>query len=309
MRIVNHFCRIAGFLGIIILVASVFISCEKFEGNQTVPSYIQLDSFQLINNPNVELGVLTENFTDVWVYADDQLIGAFELPTFHIPILLEGAHKLTLYPGIKYNGISGTRGPNLFIEPAEYENFNLIIDSVIKIDPPEVMYFSSTVLSWSEEFETSLISLKPTTNSDTSLQFYPYNPFHPLYGNASGVAYLTDENPVLEVTSENDDEPFGFELPSNSAPVVLEIDYNTNNSFIVGLIITEVNIQITQHPVVVVNPSGGVWKKIYVNFTPTVNDNSNADYYKVFIRADKSSDVNEATLLFDNIKLIYKDFS
>ena len=77
----------------------------------------------------------------------------------------------------------------------------------------------------------------------------------------------------------------------------------------VGLIIIEVGVQITQHPVVVINPTGDVWKKIYVNLTPTVNDNYNADYYKVFIRADKSSNVENATILLDNVKLIYKDFS
>jgi len=288
---------------------SVFTSCEKFEGDQTIPAYIQLDSFQLVANPDVELGTLTENFTDVWVYADDQLIGAFELPTYHIPILLEGKHKLSLYPGIKYNGISGTRGPYLFVEPVEYPEFNLIVDFIDSIPPPQVKYYSSTVLSWFEDFETGTIQLKPTVNSDTSLQFYPYDPFHPVYGNASGAGYLTGNYQTLELTSEDADNPMGFELPANSAPVVLELDYNTNNSFMVGLIIIEVGVQITQHPIVVINPTGDVWKKIYVNLTPTVNDNFNADYFKVFIRADRSIDVNNATILFDNVKLIYKDFS
>lgn len=288
---------------------SLFTSCEKFEGSQTIPAYIQLDSFNLVANPAVELGPLTSNFTDVWVYADDQLIGAFELPSFHIPILLEGKHKLSVYPGIEYNGVSGTRGPYLFMEPAEYPEFNLIADSIIKLNPPQVMYYASTKLPWYEDFETSSIELKPTTNSDTSLQFLQHEPLHPLYGNASGAGYLNFYNTVLEVTGEDPDSPEGIELPINSAPVFVEIDYNTNNPFIVGLIIIEVGVQITQHPIVVINPSGGLWKKIYVNLTPTVNANYNADYFKLLIRMDKASDVENATLLLDNVKLIYKDFS
>lgn len=296
------------FLGLVLLF-SVFTSCEKFEGSQTIPSYIQVDSFQLVANPDVELGVLTDNFTDVWVYADDQLIGAYELPSLHIPILLEGKHKLSLYPGIQYNGLSGTRGPYLFIDPAEYDEFELIGDSIIKVIYPKVEYYSTTRLSWYEDFETGSIKLKPTTNSDTSLQFYPYESFHPTYGNASGAGYLTGSYQTLEVTSEDPDSPEGMVLPANSSPVFLELDYNTNNEFIVGIIIIEVGVQITQHPVVVVKPTNGEWKKIYVNLTPTVNDNYNADYFKVVIRADISSGVENATLLFDNVKLIYKDFS
>ena len=304
--------KIKWFLGILSGVVTFLLmitSCEKFEGSQTIPAYIQVNSFQLVANPEVELGALTENFTDVWVYVDDQLIGAYELPSFHIPVLFEGKHKLTLYPGIEYNGISGTRGPYLFVEPAEYSGFNLIVDFIDSIPPPQVKYYSSTKLPWYEDFETGNIQLVSTTNSDTSLQFYPFDPIHPMYGNAAGAGYLVGSNTVLELTSEDPDIPEGFEMPANSAPVVVEIDYNTNNSFIVGMIIIEVGIQITQHPVVVVNPTGGEWNKIYVNLTPTVNDNYNADYFKIFIRMDKSSSVEEATLLLDNVKLIYKDFS
>jgi hypothetical protein len=291
------------------LIFSIFTACEKFEGSQTIPSYIQLDSFQLVANPEVELGKLTENFTDVWVYADDQLIGAFEMSTYHIPILLEGIHKLTLYPGVEYNGVSGTRGPYLFVEPAEYPEFELYPDSIIKIDPPQVKYYATTELPWYEDFETGTISLKPTTNSDTVMEYFPFDPVHPLYGNAAGAGYLAGGNITLEVTSESADEPEGFVLPANSAPVVLEIDYNSNNTFIVGVVIIEVGVEITQHPVVVVNPTGGSWNKIYVNLTPTVNTYYNADYFKVFFRMDKTSGVEKATLLLDNIKLIYKDFS
>ncbi len=50
------------------------ISCEKFEGEQTIPSYISIDTFYLRDNPDIQEGKLTHDFTDAWVYVDDQII-------------------------------------------------------------------------------------------------------------------------------------------------------------------------------------------------------------------------------------------
>ncbi len=289
-------------VSVLLLTFTVFLSCEKFEGSQTIPSYIRVDTFKLINNSQLELGYISHNITDVWVYVDDQIIGAFELPALRIPVLHEGIHKLTLVPGIKYNGISGTRGPYPFLEPDIDTGFVFYIDSIRTVNPV-VKYYNSTYAAWLEDFDDASNSLQPTPNSDTSLQFLSYEPPDLLFGNASGIGYLNADYPVLEVASYNEEVP-GIKLPGTSPPIFLEMQYNTDVQLVVGLFIIETGVQITQHPILVINPSGGVWKKIYVNMTPTVSDNFNADYFNVFIRAEKTAGLDSPLIKIDNLKLL-----
>ena len=135
------------------------------------------------------------------------------------------------------------------------------------------------------------------------MQLYPREDLH--FGNA-GAGYLNQDYKVLEVSAPADPSTAanGFELP-NGKPVFLEIEYNTNNQMIVGLFIRELGVSVITHPIVVINPTGGTWKKMYVNLTPTVSDNPQADYFYVFIRSDKEASVETPTILIDNLKLIY----
>jgi len=168
------------------------LSCEKFEGDQTIPAYLFVDTIFLESNPLLEEGFLTHNYTDVWVYVDDQIIGAFELPAT-IPILAQGKHKLSLFAGVIYNGISGTRGGYLFTKPRIYEEIELVMDSIINRDPT-VSYFDNTQFLWIEDFEGA-VSLKPTSNSDTNFIKFNHNPADQFLGLSSGICELNSEYP------------------------------------------------------------------------------------------------------------------
>jgi len=296
-RIKNHYLL---FVPLLLLFIT---SCEKFEGSQVIPVYIRVDSFNLDDNSLIEEGPLTMNISDVWVYVDDQIIGAFELPAV-VPVLAEGKHKLTLYPGIKYNGIAGTRGPYKFLDPDIEVDFEFVIDS-IAVTMPSTHYNTNSNFVWLEDFEDGTISLKPIPQSDTSLQIINYDPPHQFYGNHSGVGYLNDEYKLLMVSTMDDDFYGGFVLPTTGTHVFLEMEYSTNNILTVGLIIRQIGLEIKTHPIIVLYPTDENWKKIYINLTPTVSSNPYADYFYVFIRAEKESSVDEAVIKLDNFKLIY----
>ncbi|MBN1339727.1 MAG: hypothetical protein JXA03_10410 [Bacteroidales bacterium] len=291
--------------GLFLLVVSIFlifiqISCDKFESDQTVPAYLRIDTFLLKDNPDLVEGMLSHGITDVWVFADDDILGAFELPAV-IPVLKQGSHKITLAPGIKYNGMSGTRGPYPFFASWEAVAFDLFPDSVHHIIP-EVKYYSNTVFSWLEDFEDGFISFEATSNSDTSLQLIEYQEADPLLGHYSGRGALNLEDNILEVAT-NVSEGGGFTFPAGS-PVFMEINFRANSVFLVGLYVTKAAEVILQ-PVLVMNPTGGKWKKIYVNFSPSIQDNNNALYFNFFLRMESDGSGSQM-IEIDNIKLVNK---
>jgi len=283
-----------------VLATLTVFSCERFEGEQTIPAYLHVDTIYLESNPLIEEGYLTHNFTDVWVYVDDQVIGAFELPAT-IPILANGKHKVALYAGVVYNGITGTRGNYLFTKPKVYQEFELAMDSVISRNF-SVSYYDNTKFLWMEDFEGTL-SIKPTSNSDTTINKFHHQVADDFLGLSSGEGYLDGDHQVWEVTSYDPERP-GYDFPSGGQPVFLEMDYNTENYLAVGIFVTDIGSGITQHPVVVFQPTGGEWKKVYVNLSPSISAFNTSDHFNVFLRADKDSSLEEARILVDNLKLI-----
>ena len=82
----------------------MLMSCEQ--ETQEIPSYIKINEYSLYTT--ARQGSNSENISDIWLYADDQLIGTFELPAT-IPILLEGETTLKIFSGKKDKGISEIR--------------------------------------------------------------------------------------------------------------------------------------------------------------------------------------------------------
>ena len=73
----------------LLFFTTLLFSCNKFDGDQTIPAYIHIEKITLADNPIISEGSLSNRITDAWVYVDDELIGAFELPaTF--PVLKKG---------------------------------------------------------------------------------------------------------------------------------------------------------------------------------------------------------------------------
>ena len=130
----------------------VFSSCRKFEGSQTVPAYIHIDTIT-VNCDYFVYGANTSKISDAWVYVDDDAIGCFELPaTF--PILKKGPRKVAVYGGIKSNGIAAVRAPYPFYKPQVYEGLNLVEDSIVNLNPVLTYYpiGAGVEKGWMEDF-------------------------------------------------------------------------------------------------------------------------------------------------------------
>ncbi len=286
------------FLMMFVMVAS---GCYKFEGTQTIPAYLKIDSVYLQTTYSQQ-GTSSQEITDVWVFVDDQQIGVFELPAL-FPVLATGKHKLEIRPGIKLNGISSTRVPYPFYKPIRISDFEFYPDSVQNLNNIKTTYYDKNIdFIWMEDFESPSLSIKETKDSDTTI-----NRTEPADNTEawltddsrySGVITLTNKQSFFEAMSYN-----AYKLPKGK-PVMLEVNFKTDNYLTVGLFINEPDRYI-KSPLVILNYAD-TWHKIYINFEPTISNYPKAIDFKIYFVAHKRSDKETTHIFLDNIKLIYR---
>ncbi len=272
------------------------VGCAKTNPDE-IPSYIKIDTISI--NVNSIQGTASQKIVDSWIYADNELIGGFELPS-NPPILKSGSTQLDIFAGIMLNGIKETRVPYPFYQKIS-KTVNLVRDSAINFGHMKFAYIEGTKFAWQESFEQANLSIDSTARSEVNLvrtllpelaTAFPYE----LNKYAAKVLILSDSL-VFECASHD-----AFKLPTDGSSVFMELNYKTNNPFTVGLMI---NGSLTsQRSVLVINPSS-VWNKIYINFTPTLSANNAASSFRVFFTARKSTKEANAEIYFDNIKLLH----
>lgn len=301
--------RLLPFLVVALFATFSFSSCNRFEGSQEIPSYIYVDKFLLTTNYAIE-GSASHNITDVWVYVDDDLRGCYELPAT-VPLLDRGKHKISLYPGIKLNGISKTRVVYPFYKPYIVEDFELEEKRVDTLHP-SVTYYSadegSTItFRYIEDFERT-VSLENDEESDTTIirtERDDAGNWNDAFNNShySGYVWLgeTPEGDTIDYFCLLSEEY--KDLPNQGNNVMLEIDYKCDEVFQVGL---QYKISgVVKYPLYNVNPSQ-TWNKIYLNLGPRITELQEAEWFKFYITGSTAPG-SESEFYFDNIKLIYRD--
>ena len=309
-------------LGLFFL-AMTATSCNKFEGSQTVPSYIHIESVEVDSLTDYFIyGATSHKITDAWVYVDDNPIGCFELPST-FPVLKKGPHKVAVYGGIKVNGISASRDRYPFYMPRIYQNLNLVEDSIVNLTP-SLSYYpigEGVNVAWMEDFENTN-SLLPDADSDTSMARFTGNEaWHSANSFFSGKVELPPDTMDFIVATA---DKFDFYKGTNGVYCLLEMDYNCNDTFFVGVQYYN-NYHLETAPLVKVTPTDKQhdkpqrWNKIYINIGPKMNDNISSDYFKVYITSDLTTDqdilygnvyhpANEPRYYyFDNLKLLYRN--
>lgn len=297
---------------LLLLLTASLTSCVKFEGEQTVPAYIRIDTIGLTCD-YYTYGANTNNFVDAWVYVDDDIRGCFELPAT-IPVLKQGPHKVSVYAGIAVNGIKDTRADYPFTAPAIFNNVNLVPDSIVTLNPV-VTYWpdgENLHVRWMEDFDTGTVTMETTDESDVPYLRYggPY-----AWHDPEGVHSTYSAKFVLN----SDTAQFCFatseaftDLPTQGSPCMLEMDYKCSDTCTVG-IYYQLNYSLIQEALVRLRPTSAPgeepveWKKIYINLGPYFVDYEDADYFKVYLSSWFNRADGPQYFYFDNLKIIYND--
>jgi len=281
----------------IIVTLSLLAGCSKTTIDE-IPSYIAIDTTS-INVASLQ-GTASQKISDTWVYADNELIGAFEVPA-QFPVLKNGSRELSIFAGIRLNGINETRAPYPFYEKIT-RTVNLEREKITDLGHLKFSYVVGTKFAWQEDFEQANLSIDSTARSEVNLvrtrmtsELAAAFPFE--MNEWAAKIIIPDDSLVFECASHD-----SYKLPTTGTSVFLEMNYKSNNSFTVGLI---VNGSVTsQKSVLVINPSE-TWNKIYINLTPSVSASSGATSFKVFLSAMKNTNAPKAEIYFDNFKLLH----
>ena len=295
---------------VVTFLAALLLSCKKFEGGQTVPAYIRIDTLGL-NCDYYTYGSNTHKFVDAWVYVDDNIIGCYELPAM-FPVLKEGVHKITVRPGIAVNGIRDARADYPFVAPLDFE-VDLKRDDVDTLFPVfnYLPVNNNFHVRWKEDFDSGSITMEPTSQSDVNIGYaYDESAWHDpegIYSVKSAKMTLTSDTAQFCIATS---EEF-TDLPSEVKFCLLEMDYKCSDTCAVGIFYM-LDYTVNQEALVRLRPTcasgteSGQWNKIYINITPYLADYKDADYFKFYISSWVYRNDGPQYFYYDNLKLIYR---
>ena len=290
---------------LLLLPLFVLSSCELYNPDEQIPSYIRIESFELESVDANLHGAITENITDVWVFVNDEQIGGFELPAT-IPILEQGPVNLKVFAGIKLNGIAASRLAYPFFDVYELGEgqIELVPDSVITIEPI-TRYNSVHNYLWNEDFEnTGLDYAQPgpalLVRSDNTTG-------NQLYGGKIGRVALNATDSSWRFQTD------AFQFPRVETEAFIEMDYAFEAEMVVRVISYVPGSPGQEFDLIFIRPTFDdadnlFWNKIYIDLTPTLNREALADSFRfVFhsLYADTTG-LPEQNLYIDNLKLIHE---
>ncbi|MBA3283876.1 MAG: hypothetical protein H0U27_02290 [Nitrosopumilus sp.] len=264
-------------------------SCNIINADETIPSYIYIQPFTFTTDLETQ-GFASSKITDGWVYLNDNPIGVFELPA-QIPILASGDNEISILPGIKENGISGTA-----INYQFYQSYLVSINLEEKnIDTiyPTTNYIDDIDFELLDRFELGNPFLATSESDAAVTTTLDANVFE---GLRSGAVYMEQPDYFFRCVT---DDAFYF---SPGKTVYLELDYKCDINFEIHLRANKIGFPLITSYVLTITKKDD-WNKIYVNLTPQIQF-LDGDSYNLEIHAFLPSDQNNASLYFDNIKII-----
>ncbi len=274
-----------------------FTSCNVINPDESIPSYLRIEKIEYIDSvTNLPAKDIVHKFSDAWVFIDDQFVGVYPLPA-NFPVFYEGEHKVSVSPGILKNGISSTRlAYPFFTQYNSQVKFSKETETVVI---PKTTYIPSTKYKFVEDYENTSSGFD-TVNSLSDVKLDRTNISDQVFqGTFSGMVTLIDtlDRFFMQTTAE-------YTFAKKLFPTYLEINYNSEVDLQIGMYANNsgaVNII----PKIGLRSTNGTWRKVYIDLSPEITEFDPSTKFRIFIKADKPSDIAKAVFYLDNIKLVF----
>lgn len=276
-------------------VALWLSGCDVINPVEDVPTYIRIDSFDfVINNANKE-GSAAHDITSVWVYYNNNPVGAFDVPC-QIPVITQGnSGTISVLPGITLNGLVDLQPAYAFYA---FDTMTLVSNPGKVVNyTPKASYVSAAKFPYKEDFEVgnSFGAFYPDIANDTTIrrtedQTYIFE------GGGSGLIELSDAFPTSESISNT-----GFAIPQGEA--FIEINYKCSVPFEIGLYNTLNTSNVDVFEYIMGIKATDTWKKIYIELG-TFTGNNPGTNHKVLIKSVLPEGQSSGYVAIDNIKIV-----
>jgi hypothetical protein len=264
-----------------------FCHCSKNEA--TKPSFIRINQIDLaLSNSNQ--GSSSAKISDAWIYINDQLLGAYELPC-EIPVSNFGTAKISIAAGIKNTGQSTIRERYPFY--SWYDTTITFNNGIYSLNPT-VNYLESAQFNFVGDFESNNTYLVKEADSDTNIYKINANNFE---GLGSGEITVNNSNVLGKVRSA-----LNTTIPQGGKRVFLEMNYACNAPVISGVIVDAGNNDI-HIPIITLSSTQMQWNKIYIDLTNTLAQANLQGKFEFYFEIQQISG-EENKVRFDNIKLV-----
>jgi hypothetical protein len=277
-----------------LLAPVVWAGCNVINPVEDIPTYIKIDSFNFkINEPGKE-GSAAHGISSVWIYYNNNPVGAFDLPC-KVPVITQGDKgTISVIPGIRLNGLVSLQPQYVFYR---FDTTTLVTNpGKVQDYTPTASYLDIAKFPFKEDFEigNSFNQRYPELVEDTSIR-RTTDKQYVFEGGGSGLIELSDAFPVSESISNT-----GFPIPQGES--FIEINYKGSVDFEVGLYNTvESGIDVAQYIWAV--KASDTWKKIYIELASFTGANKGKDH-KVMIKAVLPAGQSAGYVSIDNIKVV-----
>jgi hypothetical protein len=280
--------------GLLLLAGLTFqTACKKEDLESGIPGYLYIDTIQL-QTDEINQGNGRSAFTDAWVFVDNEPLGVFPLPAT-VPVLDARDHKISVRAGIVENGIDALRSAYPKLLPYD-TTFTLLMNTTSTLSP-RVRYLNSIRFVQLENFDGGSVSLESIQTNGAPIRISNANDPNNLDG-AAGVVDLDGSQPSFQIATNDT-----FLLPTAVASYI-ELNYRCEVEFTVSVIVNTTGGAVSVNPLVTLRPTS-VWKKVYINVSDLGGIQTNAAGYKLFLSGIKPASLAQASLYFDNIKVLY----
>ncbi len=286
----QSFMRLARWLYVVVFA----VACNRFD-EDPIPSYLKTESFSLSTQPLQ--GSSSSSISELWFYSDGNILGVVDTPVA-LPLLESGMHTITVFPGIKNNGMGTSR-----IKYPFYTSF----DTTLQFVPgetytiePRFAYTSSAIIDATRNFEAGNTFIESSNNNGIIELLND-----PLLA-ASGVRCARMKLPAgATLLSYIDEENISLEA---GEVAFLEMDYSCNNTFVVGVYVITGGNSI-KVPVLYLTPTqstdGSVpdYNKIYMDLGMIASQYIAADDFRLYVECTRE-EAAVPTIYMDDIKIV-----